>query len=70
MQLYDVIGGYTLDVHYGRHKVVRGTYTVRFHDTFSVVQYGFGSLFSIRVSAHLVSHLESNQFDQFQEFYV
>ena len=70
MQLYDVIGGYTLDVHYGRHKVVRGTYTVRFHGTFSVVQYGFGSLFSIRVSAHLVSHLESNRFDQFQEFYV
>lgn len=37
---------------------------------FVQLQYGFGSLFSIRVSAHLVSHLESNRFDQFQEFYV
>ena len=66
MQLYDVIGGYTLDVHYGRHKVVHSTFSV----VFVQLQYGFGSLFSIRVSAHLVSHLESNQFDQFQEFYV
>ena len=54
--------------------IMAGTKT---YSTFSVVQYssvqistGFGSLFSIHVSAHLVSHLGSNLFDQFQEFYV
>ena len=70
----DVIEGHTLDVHYGRHKDVQYVFCSSVQFQYSSVQFStsFGScsFVSIHVSAHLVSHLELNLFDQFQEFYV